>query len=111
MWLDRALRWFCLHCSHPERLPGETDTDFLCLNTRCLFWDYHRSGLGRLAPEDHVPVAVDVDALRQEHARAIAGFRGRLPELPPNHDWDADAKFNGLFPASGETAGSAPAMR
>jgi hypothetical protein len=76
------------------------------LNTRCLFWDFHRSGLGRVEAARNTPVAIDVDTLRREHAEAVARFRQPLPVLLPEHDWDADARFHGLFPAPADTEDS-----
>jgi len=108
MWLPRVLRELCERCRIRRRRSGTNHTAFQCTDPHCSLWSFHRAGLGMNVPEGHGPGAMDVKALRREHAEATARFRGSLPAPSPAHDWDADARFHGLFPTAADTGASAP---
>lgn len=100
--MDEALRRrigreaadFCPRCpALEERIRGE-QTMLLCRSAQCRLWAF--LGLFGLRPGADFDAPTADEGLRQAHAREVRRFRGPLPVIRPDHNWDADARFNDL---------------
>ena len=103
MWLSGALRWpWKLFRNLRHRL-DKSSTAFRCTDPHCPLWSAHPASQVMAPPPGNRQVPIDVNALRQEQAEAMARFHDRLPVLSGAHDWEADAWFEGLFPTPTDT--------
>jgi hypothetical protein len=85
---------FCRRCPALERKDHGDYTAYVCHKSECRLWVFLRLlGLGPGADFD-APTAVE--ARLEEHVREVCRFRGALPVLRLNHDWEADARFHNL---------------
>jgi hypothetical protein len=107
MLLRGALEWLRARCKISWRRSAGRHSAFECQDPTCALWTYHRPMTRMDVPVANAPDTINVSALRQEHIAALAGFPGRLPAVLPGHDWDGDARFNGLSPSLSDSTATA----
>ena len=87
---------FCHRCpALAEQAQGEY-TVYSCQNTQCRLWAFLR--LLGLRPGTDFDGPTAEEDLRREHAREARRFRGVLPQVGSDHDWEADARYHDLAP-------------
>jgi hypothetical protein len=85
---------FCRRCPAVERKDHGDYTAYVCHKSECRLWAFLR--LLGLGPGTDFDAPTAVEARLEEHAREVHRFRGVLPILQPDHDWEADARFHHL---------------
>ncbi len=85
---------YCRRCPALEQKDGGEYTTYLCRNSQCRLWAFLR--LLGLRPGADFDAPTAEETRLAEHAREVRRFRGVLPILRLNHDWEADARFHNL---------------
>lgn len=107
MWLPSALRRLRKSFRNLRDRPAKSSTAYRCTDPHCPLWSAHPPSQMMVSSPGNGQVPIDVKALRHEQAKAMAQFHDRLPVISAAHDWEADARFEGLFPAPTDTSVSA----
>jgi hypothetical protein len=102
--LGQAAIAFCRHCPALQFEAAGTRKAYVCRVPACRLWAFLRE-LGLLPNEEFGAVAAE-EWLRRGHAQEVGRFRGLLPWSAQDHDWEADARFNGLAPPETATNGA-----
>lgn len=85
---------FCRRCPALEAKDQGEYTTYVCRRSECRLWIFLK--LLGLRPGADFDAPTAEEARLQEHAREVRRFRGLLPILRSNHNWDADARFHNL---------------
>jgi hypothetical protein len=87
---------FCRRCpALAEQAQGEY-TVYACHNSQCRLWAFLR--LLGLRPGTDFDAPTAEEHLQREHTREVRRFRGALPKVGPDHNWEADARYHDLDP-------------
>ena len=92
--IGREAGRFCRRCPAVEERDESGQVVYTCRASQCRLWLF-LSLLG-LRPGADFDAPTAEEALAEAHAREVRRFRGILPLVPPEHGWDADARFHGL---------------
>ena len=87
---------FCRRCPALEPKDQGEYTVYTCQNSQCRLWAFLR--LLGLRPGADFDAPTAEETRLEEHAREVRRFRGILPLLRRNHNWEADARFHNLVP-------------